>query len=142
MSKKEAITDKPAMAPESAECGFIGGEGYTIGYVDDINGEGAHLVNWTPTRAELRVLGLHYLERYWSIQHAFAAEGTSGSTEWRESVFCQKRFMSIADALGEEAVIPEWDNFIAEQRKLLLDIEERVNERETRSRESDQGEAR
>lgn len=122
MSEREKVTGKPDMAPESAECGPIVGSGYIIGYVDNINGEGAQLVDWKPTRAEMRVLGLHYLERYFSVRHTFAM-GTTGSWEVREAIFSWQRFLRIEDALGEEAVIPEWDAYITEQEKSLAETE-------------------
>jgi hypothetical protein len=60
MSKRQKKnTGKPAMAPESTGCGPSGVGGFMMGYTDDINGEGAQLVDWQPTRAELRVLGHH-----------------------------------------------------------------------------------
>jgi hypothetical protein len=121
--KKGRNTGKPAMAQESKACGPICGKGFVIGYVDDINGEGAQLVNWKPTRAELRVLGLHYLERYYSNERWCVESETSGSTEWRESVFCSQRFQSIAGALGQDTVVPEWDAYIAEQKKILSELD-------------------
>ena len=122
--KKQKNTGKPPMAPESTACSPILGQGFVIGLVDDVNGEGAQLVNWRPTRAELRLLGLHYLERYYSNQKEFAELGTTGSTEWRESAFSWQRFNSIAEALGGDAVVPEWDAYIEEQEKILAEIEE------------------
>ncbi len=123
MSNKERNdAGRPAMAPESKACGPIRGQGYVIGQVDDINGEGAILVNWQPTRAELRVLGLHYLELYYSNQIEFAEFGTTGSSEWRESAFARQRVNSIADALGEGTVVPEWDAYIKEQEQRLSEI--------------------
>lgn len=140
MSERDNDTGKPAIAAESAACGPIVGKGYIIGHIDNINGEGAQLVNWTPTRAELRVLGLHYLERYYSVQQTYAM-GTSGSWEWRESTFSWQRFISIANALGEETIIPEWDAYIEEQEKSLLETEAEMKELEARSRHDHDGEA-
>jgi hypothetical protein len=120
--KEQKNAGKPEMAPESTACSPILGQGYVIGHVEDINGEGAILVNWQPTRAELRVLGLHYLEVYYSHQIEFVELGATGSTEWRESAFAWHRFNSIADAIGEGAVVPEWDAYIEEQERLLSEI--------------------
>jgi hypothetical protein len=99
-----------------------------IGYEQHINGPGATLVDFQPTRAELMTLAWDYLKRYVAVETTFAT-GNSGSFEIRESLFCWRRFVSITEALSPGKPIPEFEEFIAQHsneiKRIRLECEER-----------------
>lgn len=100
-----------------------------IGYEEDINGPGATLVDFRPTRAELMTLAWDYLRRYFAVEATFAT-GNSGSFEIRESAFCWRRFESICEALSPDKPIPEFEEFIAQQSKEIEEIRRETEERD------------
>ncbi|MDY0168573.1 MAG: hypothetical protein RBS80_18635 [Thermoguttaceae bacterium] len=83
-----------------------------IGYESDINGLDAELVDFRPTRAELRTLAHHYLDRYFTVQREFYARGQSGTWEIREDAFTWRRFCAIAEALTPGKTIQEFQEYI------------------------------
>jgi hypothetical protein len=104
-------TKSKARAAESEGLGPFVGEGFVVGYHPDINGPGAVLVDFKPTRAELMTLGYHYLERFFAVQET-GATGYSGSFEIREGPFTWRRFESISKALSPDKPIEEFEQYI------------------------------
>lgn len=90
------------------------GHGFVIGFESDINGPDAELVAFQPTRAELKTLAHHYLERYFRVQGVHAM-GMSGSFEIREEAFSLRRFCSIAEALNPNEPVKEFQEYIAKK---------------------------
>jgi hypothetical protein len=105
-----------------------------IGYDWEINGPGANLVDFKPTRAELMTLAWDYLKRHASMAK-FCATGYSGSSEYREILFCSSRFESISEALSPGKAIPDFEEFIAQQTK---EIDEIAKETELSLRKQDE----
>ena len=85
--------------------------GYAIGCHPDITGPDAVLVEFRPTRAELRTLAYHYLDRYF-LEKLCAALGWGGSWEWREIKFTWRRFCAIEEALSPEEPLEEFRVYI------------------------------
>lgn len=98
-------------APETEGLGPLVQEGTVIGYFGDINGPETDLVAFQPTRAELRTLAQHYLERFFRVQDIHAM-GMSGSWEIREEAFAERRFLSIAETLNSEEPMKEFQEYI------------------------------
>jgi hypothetical protein len=107
-----------------------------IGYEEHINGPGATLVDFQPTRAELMTLAWDYLKRYVSVE-TFQATGNTGSFEIRESAFCWRRFESICEALSPGKPIPEFEEFITQQSKEIDEIRRETEERDRLETEKD-----
>lgn len=99
------------MASESQGLEPIFFTGGVMGYHSEINGPGAMLSDFKPTRAELMTLGYHYLDRHFAVEEIFAT-GNSGSWEIRESPFTWRRFCSIAEAISPDKPIEEFQDFI------------------------------
>jgi len=109
------IDTSQGLAEESEGLGPLVGPGFIIGSHSDINGPGAELVDFTPTRAELMTLAYDYLDRYFAVEE-IAAVGQSGSWEWRESAFTWRRFESIVEVLSPGKPITEFDDFITKKQ--------------------------
>ena len=92
---------------------------YVIGRKSDINGADAELVDFQPTRAELKTLARHYLDRHYNEQLC-SALGYSGSWEWREIEFTWQRFCTIEEAPSPGKPIKEFDLYI-ERREAEID---------------------
>lgn len=90
----------------------IVGSGFVIGFESNINGPEAELVSFEPTRAELKTLAYHYLNRYFAVEAVFAM-GQSGSFEIRESAYTWRRFTTITDKLSPGRPIKEFEEYIA-----------------------------
>lgn len=91
----------------------VGGH-FIIGYEADINGSDAVIMDFEPTRGELKMLADHYLSRFFTIQGIFAM-GQSGSFEIRESAYTWRRFQSIAETLSPGQPIKEYEEYIAKE---------------------------
>ena len=92
---------------------------FVTGCKSDINGADAVLVDFQPTRAELRTLARHYLDRHYN-ERLCSAMGYSGSWEWREIEFTWRRFCAIEEALSPGKPIKEFDLYI-ERREAEID---------------------
>lgn len=97
----------------------------------------AELVDFTPTRAELKTLAYHYLERYFDVQAIFAM-GQSGSWENREASFASSRFGAICEALSPGQSIKEFEEYIGKQWAEIDELRQEV-EKEMALKENDHG---
>lgn len=82
-----------------------GHEGCVIGYVDEVNGEGAEEVTgFKPTRHELLQLVKYWYGRLLDINWSYFVYAQTGSTEIRLGPFAQRRVNRAAAVIGEDAV--------------------------------------
>jgi hypothetical protein len=97
-SVRNADNDDGALDP--------GGDGQlVIGYVDEVNGEGAEELPFVATRHELRQLANYWAKVILDTEYVwwflYETTGTDISHRW---AFAHRRINRIADLLGEEAV--------------------------------------
>ncbi|WP_437222112.1 hypothetical protein SH661x_002637 [Planctomicrobium sp. SH661] len=109
------------MAEESEGLGPMVLSFGSIGYEPDINGPGAVLVEFKPTRAELTTLAYYHLDRFFGIQELYAM-GQSGSWEIRAAPFSWRRFEAIAEALSP-GTTKEFENYIEQRWKQIDEIQ-------------------
>ena len=77
----------------------------TIGYVDEVNGEGAEeIAGFTPTRRELIQLVKYWYGRYLDKDWFWFVSGQTGSTEIRLQPFAMRRIDRAEAVIGEKAV--------------------------------------
>ena len=96
----------------------VAGGGLIIGSVDAINGQDGEEVEFPVTRHEL-----HALAEYWwteRIDHDFwfFLYQQTGSSEWRWSVYMDRRLDRLHGILGKEAMDKAFDGAAARIRKL------------------------
>ena len=96
----------------------IAGGGLIIGSVDAINGKDGEEVEFPVTRHEL-----HALAEYWwteRLDHDFDwfVYQQTGSSEWRWSVYIDRRLDRLQGILGKEALDKAFDDVAARWRKL------------------------
>lgn len=103
-------TSRLGAAKDSDDLGpLVGPDGWCIGSVPHINGDLSHACpDFVPTKYELLQVA-----RFWHgiLQHnAFLWEefGSTGSTEYRECIFAERRLKRIGDIIGQD----ELDRFI------------------------------
>ncbi len=81
------------------------GERFRIGYVDEVNGEGAEeIAGFTPTRRELIQLVKYWYGRYLDKDWFWFVSGQTGSTEIRLQPFAMRRIDRAEALIGEKAV--------------------------------------
>jgi len=127
MNTSNETNKQRRLAPESEGLEPLGGNGFVIGHEENINGEGAELVAFEPTKAELKTLAYNYLDRFFAVQSTFAF-GCSGSFEIREAPFCWRRFLSIAKALSPGKPIKEFEEEIERRWAEIDEIRREVAE--------------
>jgi len=83
-----------------------GNSQFVIGYVDEVNGEGAEEIAaaFVPTRAELLQLARYWTERVLDLEYTFFLFTSTGSYECRILGFGTRRIERIRAVLGAEAV--------------------------------------
>ena len=96
----------------------VAGGAFIIGSVDEINGAGGEeLPNFVPTRHELVQLA-----KFWAMErldHDFIwfLYQQTGSSEWRRSVYIDRRLGRLGEILGSEAMDAAWADVVALFRK-------------------------
>lgn len=93
-----------------------GGQGIVIGYVDEVNGEGAaELSAFNPTRHELLRLADYWERVALDLEYFWFETGQVGSDDARRRSFARRRVARIATVIGAEPVdsVIEavWDEF-------------------------------
>jgi len=84
--------------------------GITIGFVEEIHGEkGRPVPEYMPTKHELAVLARHWATQVIEIEEWWDAYGQVGSDEIRRHWYALDRLNKIADLIGKDAVIAEYD---------------------------------
>jgi hypothetical protein len=97
---------------------LVSGGAFIIGSVDEINGAGGKEVSeFVATRHELEQLA-----KYWAIERLehdfwFFVCQQSGSSDWRRSVYIDRRLGRLREILGPEAMETIWKDSIASFRK-------------------------
>ena len=90
--------------PDTEGLGYLPGPG-RVGCVDEVNGDGARpCPDYVPTRHELMELARYWLAQRLEIALFYFETKSSGSTEYRISLYAQRRLARIADALGDDAL--------------------------------------
>ena len=96
----------------------IAGGGLIIGSVDAINGQDGEEAEFPVTRHELHALAEYWLtERIDHDFNWFVCQQT-GSSEWRWSVYIDRRLNRLGQILGEEAMDKAFNDVAARWRKL------------------------
>jgi hypothetical protein len=98
-------TPDSVLAPESEGLGAFGNGFVVIGWVPEVNGEGALEVNeFVPTRHEVSIIARNWLREVRDIRFDFFCYRQSGSRETRVLSFACRRLDSIERILGEVAL--------------------------------------
>ncbi len=94
----------------------LGGRGITIGWVEEIHGEGGKATQTVVTRAEIETLVTDYFDRLKSIYVMWMYYGQVGSSDIREKPYMWRRINDFieAGAISEEKVTKLRDKFLAE----------------------------
>ena len=94
----------------------LGGRGITIGWVEEIHGEGGKATQTVVTRAEIETLVTDYFDRLKSIYVMWMYIEQVGSSEMREEPYMWRRINDFieAGAISEEKVTELRDKFLAE----------------------------
>ena len=86
-----------------------------FGYVEKINGSGAEEIPaFVPTRLELLALAKYWIQELLAQEFSCFLDQSSGSTEWRLSIYAGRRIDRIADLIAEEEVDCAENDAIAE----------------------------
>ncbi len=100
------------------------GHGYTMGYVDDVNGPGAEECHeYNPTRFELELLARHWAEVILDYEIDWFLYATSCSTSIRREPYAQRRLARIEELIGTDAIKQIFDQLREEARERLGDEE-------------------
>ena len=92
-----------------------GNHRFIIGYVEKVNGSGAEEIpDFVPTRHELLVLAKYWTQERLEQEFWCFCTQSSGSTEWRLSIYAGRRIDRIADLIAEEEVDCAENDAIAE----------------------------
>ncbi len=92
------------------------GPGITIGWVEEIHGEGGKATQTVVTRAEIETLVADYFSRLRDIYAMWRYHEQVGSSDLREEPYMWRRINDFieADAISEEKVTELRDKFLAE----------------------------
>jgi hypothetical protein len=83
--------------------GYSGGVGFTIGYVDEVNGRGStECPDYRPSRHELAILARHWFRKNYDDATNCWLYAYSGSSESRRLSYSHRRLNRIGAILGEE----------------------------------------
>jgi hypothetical protein len=92
---------------------------FMIGSVDEINGQGGEEVpGFAATRHELERLAAYWWTERINHDWDYFVYQSSGSSEWRRSVYTNRRLNRLYDILGEKAMDKVIDDETARWRKL------------------------
>lgn len=90
------------------------------------DGRDARLVDFQPTRDELRTLAYDYLDRHF-VEQLCGAMGYGGSLEWRRCEFTWRRFYSIEEALNPDKRGEEFRAYIAHRWAEVDELSRKYN---------------
>jgi len=103
--RKATAIEKREPCPDSEGLGFWGNRGFTIGYVDEVNGpNSAEMPEFVPTRYELAQLAKYWATIVIDLRFDYFLYTGTGSSEYRLSAFANRRVARIAEILGEEEI--------------------------------------
>jgi hypothetical protein len=103
--RKATATNKRNACPDSEGLGFWGDRGFTIGYVDEVNGpNSAGMPEFVPTRYELIQLVKYWATIVIDLRFDYFLYTQTGGSEYRLSAFANRRVARIAEILGEEEI--------------------------------------
>jgi hypothetical protein len=103
--RKATETENRKACPDSEGLGFWGNQGFTVGYVDEVNGPNSvEMPDFMPTRYELIQLAKYWATIVIDLRFDYFLYGQTGSSEYRRSVFAKRRIARIAEILGQEEV--------------------------------------
>lgn len=92
--------------------------GGIIGRIDEINGEdGKEMPEFVATTHELKQLAGYWAKERIKHDFDYFVYQSSGSREWRWSVYIGHQLSRLAELLGKEAMRGVWDNAVASFRE-------------------------
>jgi len=103
--RKATATENRKACPDSEGLGFRANQGFTVGYVDEVNGPNSvEMPEFVPTRYELIQLAKYWATIVIDLRFDYFLYTQTGSSEYRRSVFAKRRIARIAEILGQEEV--------------------------------------
>jgi len=103
--RKATATESRKACSDSEGLGFWGNQRFTVGYVDEVNGPNSvEMPDFVPTRYELIQLAKYWATIVLDLRFDYFLYGQTGSSEYRRSVFANRRVARIAEILGEEEI--------------------------------------
>jgi hypothetical protein len=94
------------LSSDSEELYAWGNELFTVGWVAEVNGpEAVEVSGFIPTKHELKeIVKYWHLRRLYNRFFYWFHYGQSGSTEWRISIYAQRRIARVEELLSEKDV--------------------------------------
>jgi|SRR5271170_1123076 len=103
--RKATATENRKACPDSEGLGFWGNQSFRVGYVDEVNGPNSvEMPDFAPTRCELIQLAKYWTTIVIDLRFDYFLYCQTGSSEYRRSVFANRRVERIAEILGEEEI--------------------------------------
>jgi hypothetical protein len=103
--RKATATENRNACPDSEGLGFWGNQGFTVGYVDEVNGpNSAEMPELVPTRYELIQLAKYWATIALDLRFDYFLYTQTGSSEWRLDAFARRRVGRIGEILGQEEI--------------------------------------
>jgi hypothetical protein len=103
--RKATATENRKACPDSEGLGFRANQGFTVGYVDEVNGPNSvEMPEFVPTPYELIQLAKYWATIVIDLRFDYFLYTQTGSSEYRRSVFAKRRIARIAEILGQEEV--------------------------------------
>jgi len=90
---------------------------FAIGAVDEINGPGGEEVEFPVTRYELEQLAAFWWTERIDHDWDFFVTQSTGSSEWRRSVYIGRRLHRLEEVLGEETMGKVFEKTVARWRE-------------------------
>lgn len=93
-------SDKTAVTSQWAQDALspLVGDGWVVGWVDEIHGERGQLVDAAVSKAEVETLVRHYFEEYESVVDEWVVCGSTGSHEMRMQQYAIQRIAAFVEA--------------------------------------------
>ena len=95
---EDETNDSPDKNPDSNGLGYrsLGGS-EVVGFVDHVNGgQAVACPEYSPTKHELQQLAKHWIERSLDLDFYWFQTQSTGSSEWREREFAERRLSRLA----------------------------------------------
>lgn len=103
--RKATAIEKRKPCPDSEGLGFWSNRGFTIGYVDEVNGPNSdEMPEFVPTRYELIQLAKYWTTIVIDLRFDYFLYTQTGSSEWRLDAFAWRRVGRIGEILGQDEI--------------------------------------
>jgi hypothetical protein len=100
-----------------------------VGFVEEISGEdGKECPEFVATRHEINRIAGYWIDEHLEQDFYFFITQSTGSCEWRRSIFMRRRLDRLAEVLGEKSMTELWDDTVTRfrQRHTLSDEDWRI----------------